>query len=341
MSEQRASFANLNFEYELAGIPTPPKVLTFARDWKHILRLLPGHHTADCLDFGETTELPLTPWGVTQNVTYDDAPDVENVKRANSKLYSHYLEQRLGVALPYSRIIESATELTKVIDECPYDWVLKHPFGVSGRERMVGRRGIISESARGWAKKRLNQGWNLVFEPWVEKIDECSFHFQLETDGQVRGVGQTQLLTASAGVHCGNRVGLPIAGPEHLESVAREAAEHVANLGYRGPLGVDSFLGKLGEKSVLRPIVELNARYSFGRLALVLRNWIPDNFVYTWLLASDENVEHYLGDRPTKEGLYRLPRCADPEALLSSVVIVAKTAERLLELEGAIFTPLT
>ncbi|MCW5872303.1 MAG: hypothetical protein KIS61_33945, partial [Candidatus Eremiobacteraeota bacterium] len=165
------ALANLDFEYELAGRTLPSSV---ARRWRHVLRLLPEARSANCLDPGDLggpIYERLVAWGVTPRVLQlapgQEFPSPQVVSEVNDKRFSHQLEKHFGVELPWARLLHSLEELEAAVRDCPYDWVLKHPLGVSARERVVGKRGRLSDSGRGWARKQLAR-WSLLFEPWVE-----------------------------------------------------------------------------------------------------------------------------------------------------------------------------
>lgn len=342
MNDSGAVLSNLEFEYDIAGLPIPSKVEQFARRWKDILRLLPGLQEAKALGCVAEASGPLTAWGVTEKVREHsncELPVQSVVHRVNSKLFSHQVEQRLGLAIPHSQIVSSELELEKAVESCPTDWVLKHPFGLSGRERMVGRMGLVTDSALGWARKRMKAGWQLVFEPWVMKETELSFHFDLFPDSRVEYRGFTELLADRSGVFRGSRVRLESEKADEMRACVRLGAEAVAAEGYWGPLGVDAFWGRLSAQSVVRPITEFNARYSFGRLALALGSWIPERYVYTWILSAPlqgERLLEPLGRGEVMPGVYRLPECADPQGELDSAVLVAESPESLSPMEGAL-----
>lgn len=326
------ALANLDFEYELAGRTLPPSL---ARRWRHVLRLLPGARAASCLDPGDflgSLDGPLLAWGVTPRVLQlapeQEFPSPEVVSRVNDKRFSHQLERRFGVELPYARLVASLEELDEAVNECPYDWVLKHPLGMSARERAVGKRGRISDSGRGWARKQLVH-WSLLFEPWVEPRRDFSLHFQIDRDGSVQFVGHCQLLPDPGGVYRGNQV-LP--GQEVSDralACGRQVAGELAQLGYWGPVGIDAFEGMLGDQSVLRPLVEINARYSFGRLTLALRDWLPEGWCLLWSHPKQPVEAHPPLPPDPLPGAYGLPVEVDPEGTVGTVLIVAPNPEEL------------
>ncbi len=327
------ALANLDFEYELAGGTLPPSL---ARRWRHVLRLLPEAREATCLDPGDwpgTVDGKLLAWGVTPRVLqlapHQQFPSPEVVRQVNDKRFSHHLEKRFGVELPYARLVASLEELEEAVRDCPYDWVLKHPLGMSARERAVGKRGRLSDSGRGWARKQLVQ-WSLLFEPWVDPRRDFSMHFEIARDGSVQFVGHCQLVPDPGGVYRGNQVLPGQEVPGQALACGGEVASELARLGYWGPVGIDAFEGMLGDLAVLRPLVEINARYSFGRLTLALRDWLPEDWCLLW-----SHPKQALGTHPPlparpRPGVYGLPVDVDPDGTAGTVLFVAPSAEELL-----------
>ena len=207
-------------------------------------------------------------------------------------------------------------------------------IGFSARERVLGRPGHISDSAWGWARRKLGQGWTLLFEPWVEQRRDFSLHFEIERQGTVGFVGHTELVGDPGGVYRGNRV-MPSAPPDPLAlEYAWQVAGLLAGRGYWGPVGIDAFSGVLGERPLLRPLVEINARYSFGRLTLALGDWIPQGWCYLWWhpgQADQGRVEAPLTP-PVRAGRYALPLTVDPLQSSGTLVVVAPTAGQLQQL---------
>ncbi len=278
-------------------------------------------------------------WGVTPRVVAlapdQEFPSPNVVREVNDKRFSHQLEKRLGVELPYARVVTTVAELEAAVRDCPHDWVLKHPLGVSARERAVGKRGRLSDSGRGWARRQLAT-WSLLFEPWVEPRRDFSLHLDVGRDGSVQFVGHCQLAVDRGGVYRGNRVepGARLADP--AQACAREVAAVLAQLGYWGPVGIDAFEGMLGDQPVLRPLVEINARWSFGRLTLALRDWIPEGWCLLWS-HPQQSVGGYQPLRGNvKAGFYGLPPEMDPQGASGTLLVVAPTPEELSRLASSL-----
>lgn len=354
------ALANLDFEYELAA-PAEGEPATlphqFSKRWRWILRLLPRARQAECLDptfsdlsapTAQRSVQELVVWGVTPRTTRlaeslglaQNFPVVDLVRQVNDKRFSHTLEQQLSIALPHSQIIESLEQFRSAVETCPHNWVLKHPLGFSARERVVGKGHRISDSAWGWARRKLGQHWTLLFEPWVDQRQDFSLHFQIDRSGAIRFIGQSQLVSDPGGVYRGNSFDPSLAPEPSALECGHRVARQLARLGYWGPVGIDAFFGMLGDRPVSRPLVEINARCSFGRLALALRDWIPQDWCHLWWHPGPAHPQipppPPLPDTPTKPGLYSLPLAVDPPQTSGTLLFVAPTRRRLCQMKASL-----
>jgi hypothetical protein len=308
---------NLDMEYTLAGdaLRRPPArhLSAMRARWAHLLHLVraPDHAPDHLLAWGVTDEVralaPDQPW-----------PAHAAVVAANSKQTSHQLEHRIGCALAHSALIADEAQLTASIAACPHRWILKHPLGVSGRERVRGDQGALDPRALAWAQRMWASGALLVFEPWVEAAQERSLHYHIHEGGHVDYLGQATLLVDHTGTLRGHVTGPDFADQPPWEPLTRAAIDHIAQLGYFGPISADTMTGLLGGQPVVRPITELNARFTFGRMALALRAHAPRGARLGWHhpTASAPPVEPVSALEPltpdATPGRYRLPERVDP-----------------------------
>lgn len=326
-----AVWSNLDFEYELIGgvdFRANPPLQKLCRRWRAILRLLPGCEQAE---LEPRSGVCLVPWGVTPSVLRlapgQGLPDPELVRRLNDKRVSHELELELGCALPGARVVGGLRELDEAVAECQGDWVLKHPLGVGGRERVTGKRGREYSQARRWAELRFQEGWTLLFEPWVYGRREYSFHFEI-AEAEAVFLGQCELVSDESGAFRGNRLDAQRPLDEELLETVRQAMERIRETGYRGPVSVDAFRTVCKERPVARPIMEINARYSFGRLALELFSRVPKGWSLHWWhpkareRAAAARKAAAFPNADWCPGLYRLPEFADPGGASGSYLVV-------------------
>jgi hypothetical protein len=332
---------NLDFEYELAAgqnYRQRPQLEKLCDRWQAILRLLPGCEDAE---LGPKDGQVIVPWGVTPKTERLSAagvfPPSSLVKLVNDKRFSHRLEMEFGCALVGSRIVEDLDDLDAAVESCSHDWVLKHPFGVGGRERVTGKKGQGFADACRWAENRIQKGWSLVFEPWAYQRTEFSFHYQIEQTGPIEFLGHCGLVSDESGAFRGNRVVPSDPARQAFLTITDKAVERLAELGYWGPVSIDAFLGTLGQAPVSRPIMEINARYSFGRMALELVRRIPQGWCLHWWHPKARCrpvVEKLARDYPDDSqsltpGIYRLPLFADPDRRTGSYLVVAPEAALL------------
>ena len=154
-------------------------------------------------------------------------------------------------------------------------FTLKPRMGGSGRGRFGGDATTTAEAiAR--ALPRLAERGGAVLEPWVERTSDLSVQLHVATDGTLTLLGTLELRVSESGVYRGHRGRLDHrhrVSSGHAEdanlleaAIATAKAAHAA--GFHGPCGVDAFTfrGERGEE--LRPVCELNARFTLGTVVL-------------------------------------------------------------------------
>lgn len=346
--------ANLDFEYAWSAAKsgfsyqmTPP-LRALCQRWSSILRLLPGQEDAICLQPGErgwcfpngllvadgaVLKEEVLCWGhspVQARWPGATPEGLSVIAEANSKQFSHELEKELGVALPGARLLHTREEFEAAIAETDGPWVVKHPWGVSGRERIQGKAGHVETRHVGWLDRQFRKGWTLVFEPWLAVEREFSMHYSIETDGSAVALGTCLLMAGRGGTFRGNGCVSGVAPWMSAEAsaVGLQVAERLAALGVRGPVGIDAMWGEWAGQRVLRPLMEINARVSFGRLTLALSRWVPAGWSWSWWHPTAAERKQLpavsslpaLGESVKEEGLYRLPECADPDGASGTMV---------------------
>ncbi len=253
----------------------------------------------------QVSEIPnealVVPWGWSKSVESwarshgwrIDAPPLDIVTEANSREFSSRLESEWNVGLPGSRSIRTVAELERALADAAQfasGFVIKANFGMSARERILVHRFPPDPRDVAWARRRLDRGEVLFFEPWVERVAEFGCQFSIGRTGPPVLEGITGLLTDALGVYRGSRlpVGAENPRPGLLDAgvlaVVDRAARRVQQLGYFGPLGIDAIQYRTPE-GVLRwrPLQDINARLTMGRVALGLRRLVYAGERADWL----------------------------------------------------------
>lgn len=182
-----------------------------------------------------------------------------------------------------SAFIES---LRRALDAPPpgaIGFTLKPRFGSSGRGRVALALGEDPEPRVAGARARLAARGGAILEPWVERIADYSTQLQVGAEGVTLLATLEQITTASGLVtgHRGQvdsrgRVTCGAACDEALREAALPLALSLADAGFEGVCGVDAFVFRTPEGERLRPLVECNARFTVGLLAMAqVRRALP------------------------------------------------------------------
>jgi hypothetical protein len=235
----------------------------------------------------------FTPWGWTPSAValgeqvgadVSHAVSFSTVTRVNSKLWSHALEVELGWAQPGAATAKTFEELQAwMARACPGSgdkWVIKSPFGFAARERVLGRGPLLEGPPAVWAERRLQRGETLIFQPWLEVIREYGVVLEIYADGTHSVQGISDLQTNGAGTGKGYMLGRRPSAHRtaELERVAAIVAERLFKEGYTGPVGIDALEHTRG----LHPLLEINARYTMGFVALAVESSLKPKTPFFW-----------------------------------------------------------
>ena len=161
---------------------------------------------------------------------------------------------------------------------------------MSARERILGR-GSAKEADKNWVLRRLNQHGAVFFEPWVDRVEELGIQIDVPQNGPPQLLGLLPMIVDERGQYAGSW----FAGYESrllanrdlwekATTTALSAAVHVQSLGYFGPLGIDAMLYRDIDNTLrIRPLQDINARWTMGRLSLGLRRIIVQDHPGVWL----------------------------------------------------------
>lgn len=296
-----------------------------------------------------------------------DAPSWELVSRVHDKAFAQAFALRAGyLPRPLRELIRVfepeeliGEQASRRLAEATAGWpdptggrfVLKPRFGSSARGRVSGARSTL-QGADPSAREALEQGMErlarrggAILEPWLERCADYSVQLHIDREHQLTVLGSLVQVSAASGQILAHRGELDSRGrvftgareEEALREAAAAAASAAAAEGFFGPCGVDAFAFRWeGGRVWLRPIVELNARFTIGTIAVGL--------VRRWLRSARQTLDFGPGDRvgfllaghledgAASEGRHVVPLAA-PSAALRPALVFAREADDLDELE--------
>jgi len=218
----------------------------------------------------------------------------------------------------HKKLVERETSLRfleKTLNECPRDFfigpemtgikvtgmeeielqmkkwgaiVLKAPLSSAGRGIQIIRKQILNSSNKQWITGILKQQKYLIAEPFLDKLADLSFQFEVTENGGISYLGRTFFETNTNGQYKGTRLNpdlnqlFPDVNALELGKIVDDTAQILrAALNesdypvfYRGYLGVDALIFRHDEKTLIQPCIEINCRMNMGGLALILEKKI-------------------------------------------------------------------
>ncbi|HEX7585792.1 MAG TPA: hypothetical protein VF373_13975 [Prolixibacteraceae bacterium] len=169
--------------------------------------------------------------------------------------------------------------------------VIKAPMSSSGRGIQIIRKTRLSASNRQWISGIIKQQNYLTAEPFLEKLIDLSFQFEVLSKSEINYLGYSVFETNSNGQYKGTLIHpdfksiLPGEDPDEVATMIETTAIVVlkalkksvfANF-HRGFLGVDALIFKHQEQLRIQPCMEINSRMNMGILTKFLEKKIhPD-----------------------------------------------------------------
>lgn len=168
--------------------------------------------------------------------------------------------------------------------------VLKESVGVAGSNALRLFEPELLETQQRWIANVIESGREIVVEPWLERVMDFSAQLEMTHTG-LKLCGYTGLINDARGQFQGNWAEpkhekdfpaavlaalqvTPRAGNEiqvfYSEVFKALEAEFQAT-GFHGPLGIDCFVYRETSGALkLKPVVEINPRYTMGRVTVEL-----------------------------------------------------------------------
>jgi hypothetical protein len=197
-------------------------------------------------------------------------------------------EQEVGVVA--KTLVDALAAIEAIRGRGHQSVVIKEALGVAGHNAIRLLEPELLGTQRRWIANVLERGSQVVIEPWLERELDFSVQLDMSTRGPEL-VGYAGLLCDRNGQFRGNWAGpgfrrhVPTKVKslfpdrpeisEQIRALYQNIFQHLEiefkHAGYIGPVGIDAFVYRTPEgKCRLKPIVEINPRYTMGRLTLEL-----------------------------------------------------------------------
>ena len=168
--------------------------------------------------------------------------------------------------------------------------VIKQAYGLAGQNANRLWEPEVLPAQRQWLARALRNGRQVVVEPWMERELDFSVHLEMEPRGLML-CGYTGLVNDRRGQFLANWAEADCARrlPENAGALLRAQADisgqlerlyreifslletELRRVGFTGPISIDAFVYRTPQgKCRLKPVVEINPRYTMGRLTLEL-----------------------------------------------------------------------
>jgi hypothetical protein len=165
--------------------------------------------------------------------------------------------------------------------------VLKAPVSSSGRGIQIIRKSKLNTSNIQWISGVLKQQKYLIAEPYLDKLIDLSFQFEVMDKSNVIYHGFSVFETNSNGQYKGTWIhpDLRMILPKEDLMELNDKIEVTANLlnsalrksefaiSYRGYLGIDALIYK-NQELMMQPCIEVNCRMTMGMFSIRLENKI-------------------------------------------------------------------
>jgi hypothetical protein len=168
--------------------------------------------------------------------------------------------------------------------------LLKQCFGLAGHNSLRLWEPAILDAQRRWIEQSVERGHGIVVEPWLERIQDFSVQLEMELTG-LKLRGWTGLVNDLRGQFQANwaepkharRPPMAVTellrdGPDFwdrfqalYQEICQMLESELQRLDYLGPVSIDAFVYRTPEgERRLKPVVEINPRYTMGRLTVEL-----------------------------------------------------------------------
>ena len=195
-------------------------------------------------------------------------PSLSVIRRVNSRSFALELEAELDPEGPSGVVVTSLTELETFLSRATAasEWVIKSEHGNAGLANRRLTRPNLSSADRRFANALFAEDDRLLVEPWLTRERDGCVVFDVPFVSSELRVHETMCTRDGAlvGAMFDAGGGECAAWLEELAGTAERIASRLHDEGYFGPVCVDAFTWKDGDRVRLRPLADLNCRLAMS-----------------------------------------------------------------------------
>jgi hypothetical protein len=217
-------------------------------------------------------------------------------------------ETEIGVAV--NSLAEALDVISAIRRRGHHKIVIKESLGLAGSNAIRLFEPEILETHRRWIANAVENRRQLVVEPWLERELDFSVQLEMSEDG-LKLCGYTGLINDAKGQFQGN-IALPghqkkipaslialFAEPpdiaQRLHALYAEIfallEEELRRVNFSDPVGIDAFAYRDAARKIrIKPIVEINPRYTMGRVTVELMKRVAPGSRGLFKLVSRKQV---------------------------------------------------
>jgi len=226
-----------------------------------------------------------------------DKPDDLIISKINNRKFCNEIGLKYNLGVPGSVFCESEADYLHAVNALKdkYPLVIKPAFGGSGYGiRVINKAEEVSLHNK-YVEFYCEHG-GFVVEPWCERLYDLSTNCIIEKNGNIALVRNQRLFSNSHGsffgIYCAPVDHILNDWVDALEKAAIFAAGEIAETGYFGPVGFDSFVyNSINGEVMLAPVIEINGRHVMSHVTHNIRNQIaPDKYCFMRMISKKRAI---------------------------------------------------
>lgn len=174
--------------------------------------------------------------------------------------------------------------------------IAKAPWSTSGNGvRRVLKMDELNGPLGGWIQNTIREQGSIVLEPYLDKVHDLSIQIEIGPES-VQVLEARKFITGNQFEYKGTLLGpLRDSFDSHSlrllqevlpawKALARDLGAKLRSLGYQGPAGIDAMIFQTCDQTLrLKPVIEINPRWTMGRVALELEDHVLPGTPAAWI----------------------------------------------------------